>query len=240
MNSMRNTSPFLLAAALVASCGPYSITSRTGAYKNADEAAARTMSPCPEGLIDDGEDNNGQVRKVDGRGGYWFTFADTEGTTVAPKGDFVMGEGGANGSAYAGVMKGKVATSGDSLYVGLGFKLTESGVPYDASKAKGVSFWARAKGEAVVRFKTPDVNTEPSGGVCDDCYNDFGMDIALTDEWQHFTVPFELMRQQDGWGNPRPPAVAKDKLFAIQWQYSKPGSEFEIAIDDVELVGCVQ
>ena len=149
-----------------------------------------------------------------------------------------MAKGGAEGSAYAARMTGKVAGSGDALYVGMGFKLSEAETPYDASKYKGVSFWAKAHDEyAVVRFKTPDINTEPSGGRCEDCYNDFGMDIALTPKWQKYTVPFELMTQQTGWGDSAP-AVAKDALFAIQWQFSKPNTQFDIWIDNIAFVGC--
>ena len=226
-----------LSAAAVLSLGlmPACITSPTGAYLNADEAAAMKLKSCPAGLIDDGEDDNSQVMKVEGRDGYWFTFKDTEGTTVEPSGEFQMSQGGPPGSNYAARMTGNVASAGKSLYVGMGFNLKDPQIPYDASKYQGVSFWG--KGPGIIRFKTPDVNTHPAGDRCSDCYNDFGVEIYLSEKWTRYTVPFEKMKQQPGWGDPAP-EVAKDALFAVQWQYSKPGADFDIMIDNVEFVGC--
>jgi len=221
----------LLAPWLVGGC----ITSPTWKYGETAEAKETKLESCPNGLIDDGEDANNQVLKVEGRDGYWFTFADNEGTTVEPKGDFRMTPGGPPGSKYAARMTGKVAPAGKSLYVGMGFALRSPKRPYDASKYQGVSFWAKGPGR--VRFKTPDVNTTPEGDRCDDCYNDFGVDLVLQDKWLRYTVPFERLSQQPGWGDPAP-EVAKDMLFAIQWQFSAADTEFDIWIDNVEFVGC--
>src|SRR5579864_2643679 len=46
------------------------------------------LSRCPDGLIDDLEDGDSQIVKKEGREGYWFTFTDTYGSTITPKGDF--------------------------------------------------------------------------------------------------------------------------------------------------------
>ena len=62
---------------------------------------------------------------------------------------------------------------------------------YDASKYKGISFWAKGPGK--VRFKTPDVNTAPEGDKCSDCYNDFGVDLYIAEQWQRYTIPFDRM-----------------------------------------------
>jgi len=188
--------------------------------------------PCPDGLLDDGEDNNGQIAKVGGRDGYWFTFVDTYGSKVEPTGPFKMTEGGANASKYAAHMRGHLADKGMGVYSGLGFALTNPKMPYDASQATGVSFWA--KGPGVVRFKAPDINTAPEGDRCTDCYNDFGVDIYLSNEWDRYTVPFAKLEQSPGWGD-RAPRVAEAALYAVQWQFSSAGAEFDIWIDDVYL-----
>ena len=223
----------VLAPCILSGC----ITSPTWEYGDTAEAKQIKLGTCPQGLIDDGEDNDSQIIKVEGRDGYWFTFADTEGTTVKPKGDFVMDQGGPPGSdsKHAARMTGRVAASGKSLYVGLGFALRSPKGPYDASKYQGVSFWAKGPGR--IRFKTPDVNTTPEGDRCSDCYNDFGVDLVLQDEWIRYTVPFDRMAQQPGWGDPAP-EVAKDMLFAIQWQYGTPDTDFDIWVDNIEFVGC--
>jgi endoglucanase len=211
------------------------ITSPTGAYLVAEESSKLTFSECPGGLVEDGEDGDGQTIKHEGRGGYWFTFADALGSTISPKGPFQMAEGGPSGSKFAARMKGKIAATGDSVYVGMGFALSDPRGLYDASKYKGVTFWGKGPGK--VRFKAPDVNTDPSGDRCDDCYNDFGVDIYFSDQWTRYTIPFEQLQQNPGWGD-RAPEVAKDKLFALQWQFNTNDAEYDIWIDQVSFVGC--
>jgi endoglucanase len=221
-------------AALVL-CTSACITSSPWEYGPTAEIRQTKLGPCPSGLLDDAEDGDSQIAKSAGRDGYWFTFVDEWGTTVEPKGEFKMSPGGPPGSKHAARASGTTAKSGDSIYVGLGFALTNPKTPYNASQAKGIRFWAKGPGR--VRFKTPDVNTTPEGDRCTDCYNDFGVDIYLSPDWQSYTVPFEKMAQQPGWGD-RAPSVSSDQLFAVQWQFSKPGTNFEIWIDNVELVGC--
>lgn len=241
MSQTPNThrSSLLIALALLTSgC----ITSPPSEYGETPLAKKTKLKSCPGGLVDDTEDNDSQILKNEGRDGYWFTFKDPEGTTVEPSGDFVMTEGGpgrAQGlpadSKYAARAKGKVAESGKSVYVGFGFALTSPKTPYDASKYKGVSFWMKGPGK--VRFKTPDVNTDPVGDRCDDCYNDFGVDLHVSEEWTRYTVPFDRLAQQPGWGDPAP-TVASDALFAVQWQFDTLGAEFDLWVDNVEFVGC--
>src|SRR5262245_39534192 len=70
------------------------------------------MKECgPDGVIDDMEDNNNQISVIGERGGYWYTYADKDGSTVWPLpgdqgGTFTMVENG-HESKYAAEMKGK-------------------------------------------------------------------------------------------------------------------------------------
>ena len=96
-----------------------------------------------------------------------------------------------------------------------------------------------AKGASpYVRFKIPDANTDPDAKVCTECFNDFGIGIELTEEWTRYEVPFTELKQEGGWGNPRPPGVDATKLMALQWQVAAAGSAFDIWIDDVSFIGC--
>ena len=178
----------LLSAPCLALAG--CITSPPGAYGATAEAREMKLKSCPGGLLDDCEDNDNQIIETEGRGGYWFTFADEEGSTIDPRGDFVMTTGGAQGSKHSARMRGTMASAGESLYVGMGFSLTNPKGPYDASKYQGVSFWAKGPGK--VRFKTPDINTIPEGDRCKDCYNDFGVDLYLTAEYKLTDSAFRL------------------------------------------------
>lgn len=197
-----------------------------------------------DGVVDDGEDNNNQSAAQKGRGGYWYTFADNEGSTITPTagakgGTFNMSAGGANGSAFAARINGQLA-KGQTIYAGAGVNFVDPKGPYDASAYKGISFWAK-KGEGStgrVRLKLPDVNTDQEGKVCTECFNDFGADIELTSTWTRYTVAFASMRQETGWGNPRPAALESAKVFGVQWQVRSQGESFDIWIDDVEFTGC--
>lgn len=211
------------------------ITSSPSEFGATATAKTDVLNRCPDGLIDDLEDGDSQITKKEGREGYWFTFADKEGSTVFPKGDFKPEAGGPNGSTHAARFHGKMATAGKSLYVGMGFSFLNPKGSYDASKYKGISFWAKGPGK--VRFEVPDVDTQPEGDKCSDCYNNFGVELYLTDQWVRYTVPFERLAQQPGWGDPAPGVDAKE-LFGVQWQFKSPGVDYDIWIDDIEFVGC--
>jgi len=148
-----------------------------------------------EGLIDDGEDGNNQNLPNDNRGGYWYTFRDKKGTTIEPVagedgGTFAMSEGG-HGSQFAARYHGKVGT-GAPLFAGMGMNFVDPKAPYDASKYAGIAFWAKKAENSTgkVRLKVPDTNTDPEGGVCTECFNDFGADLNLTTDWKMYLFPF--------------------------------------------------
>jgi endoglucanase len=187
---------------------------------------------CPgDSLIEDAEDGDNQILKREGRGGYWYTSVDAEGSSIEPA-TFKLNSEGAGHAGSRGVahVKVKMASAGHSVYASLGFGLADPNGPYDASRYTGVTFWAR--GPAHVRFKVPDAYTAPGGGYCKDCYNDFGIELALTAEWQRYTVPFSWLSQQPGWGDPRP-EVAADAIYALQWQVGSRGRSFDVYVDDI-------
>jgi endoglucanase len=200
---------------------------------------------CPrsEGLIADGENNSNQIADIKNRGGYWYTFSDDLGTSVVPEtgkngGTFQMSPGGANGTKFAAHMSGTVGGSGN-VHAGMGLNFVDPKGQYNASKYKGVSFWAKkGPGTGAVRLKVPDVATEPDGKVCKECFNDFGMDLTLTDQWTQYTIPFTSMKQLKGWGSPHTDGVDPATLYGLQWQVNEPGAQFDIWIDEIEFTGC--
>lgn len=193
---------------------------------------------CEGGAFDDAEDGDAQTLKNGGRGGYWYTYADSNGTTIEPAGGFKMSPGGAEGSSYAIRMKGKTGASGD-VYAGIGAAFVEPKRGYDASRYKAVAFYAKASNDSTaVRVKIPDGNTSPDGKKCKECYNDFGMAVSLTEEWTRYVVPFAAMKQEDGWGDPQPQSLATDEVYELQWQVAAKGVEYDIWIDNIELTGC--
>jgi endoglucanase len=195
----------------------------------------------PDGVIDDGEDGNNQNLPNAGRGGYWYTFKDKGTTTVDPQageegGTFAMSEGG-HGSQYAARYHGKIGT-GAIVFAGMGMNFVDPKGAYDASKYAGISFWAK-RGEAStgkVRLKVPDANTDPDGGVCSECFNDFGADMNFTSEWKQYAFPFKSMKQLAGWGSPHKAHISPDKIYGIQFQVNVPGSSYDIYIDDLKFI----
>jgi endoglucanase len=198
---------------------------------------------CPtDYTIDDCEDGQNQVKVQKGRNGYWYTFVDQAGSTISPpfKHTFIMSKGGPNDSAYAAQILGKVSATGDPLFAGMGFSLTNPKGQYDASAYSGVSFYAMvaAKTLKAVRLKVPDANTDPDGKVCAECFNDFGADLTFSNEWKQYTIPFSDMAQMDGWGSPHPKGIDKSKLYGVQWQVNAPGADYDIWVDNVAFTGC--
>lgn len=195
-------------------------------------------------MIEDGENADNQVMKEGGRNGYIYTFTDKEGSTVTPQageagGTFTMTEGGANGSGYAARMNGTIATA-SVTYSGMGFNLVDPKAVYDASQFDGVAFFVRkAPGTtARVRLKVPDANTDPDGKICQECFNDFGADMSLNDEWTQWFVPWSAMTQMQGWGNPRPPAIDPTKITSIQFQTQDKGQNFDVWVDELAFIKC--
>ena len=196
----------------------------------------------PDGLIDDGEDGNNQVAVVGGRAGYWYSFLDNEGSTIEPAAGstFAMTSGGANGSGYAARVSGSIPENAAKPYAGVGLNFVDPKDAYDASKYGGIAFFAKKAPDTwgKIRIKLPDVNTDPQGGVCKECFNDFSLDIELTDSWVEYAVTWDSAQQMPHWGNPRPPKIDASKLYGFQVQVNRRGEEFDIWVDDVSFIGC--
>ena len=223
-----------------AAAPPSPLTAQAGVV--AIKTCANGSKPAPNGLIDDGEDNDARITLIEGRGGYWWNGHDDVGSAIEPSGGMKMTEGGAAGSKLAVHVMGKNAQGSPDKAWGsvFGFRLAE-GQLYDASKYAGISFMAKAgeKSTSLVRLKVADVNTHPDGKVCKEaCYNDFGKDFSLGHEWQKYEVSFAEMKQQEGWGDPHPPAITPNQLVQVAWHLSTPGADFDVWIDDVRFLDC--
>ena len=173
----------------------------------------------PNGLIDDGEDGNNQNLPNDNRGGYWYTFKDKGTTTVEPTageegGTFAMSEGG-HDSQYAARYHGTIGT-GAIVFSGMGMNFIDPKGQYDASKYAGISFWAKKGPDSTgkVRLKVPDVNTDPDGGVCTECFNDFGGEHRADQRLEALQLP--LQEHEAGAGLGRAAQAAHHAVQALR------------------------
>ena len=209
--------------------------------ERARAAEGPAADPCAkQALIEDGEDGDDQIAVRAGRGGYLYTFADDKGTSIEPKGDDVKAvAGGAGGSSFALRVQGKLGAEGEP-YAGIGFSFAEPKAAYDATRWRGMSFMARrgASSASAVRLKLPDVNTDPDGKACTECFNDFGVTFQVPEEWTRFEIAFADLTQEPDWGTPRPPAIDAGKLYGVQWQVIGRASDYDVWIDDVSFLGC--
>jgi hypothetical protein len=224
----------------------------TGACRKRVDPTAASTHESPEGracppevaMISDGESDN-KTSFIDGRGGYWYTFLDTKdngGSEIWPTsgalgGTFEMSPGGANGKGNAARMKGKIGGA-DIVYAGMGANFVDPKGTYDASKYKGISFWAKKGPGSIgtVRLKVPDAQTDPDGKLCSQCFNDHGMTFEFTDVWTQYTVPFKAMKQED-WG-PKDAGIDATKIYGVQFQVNVKNAEFDIWVDDIQFTGC--
>ena len=174
---------------------------------------------------------------LEGRNGPDYTYADTTGSTITPASGstFVPATPGNGSSTHAAHFNGKLSTAA-TVWAGFGMDFLAPKGLYNASKYAGISFYAKlgsSTASSAVRVKVPDRNTDPTGGVCTSCSNDFGVDLTLTTTWTKYTILFSSMTQQAGWGAPRPAKIDPTGVVAVQFQVTAPGATYDIWVDDV-------
>lgn len=191
-----------------------------------------------ESVIDDFQDGNTMTFESEGRGGYWYTSADSAGSTIGP--DELKPEADGTDGNLAFHVYGETVSGGPSVAWGvqLGGNFTQ-GDAYDASKYVGIRFRAKRGDGATpsVRFKVADVNTEPAGGNCTQCYNHFGQDLSLNSEWTQYEFFFGSMQQRPYWGDPRPASITPNQLYGLNFSV-EAGAKFDFWIDDLEFFAC--
>lgn len=185
--------------------------------------------------VDDSEDGNDAALTEGSRDGRWYTRADSVGSSIDPKGPPKMSDGGANGSKKALRIRGKLADD-KQAWAMVGVTMLSDGL-YDASQFKGVTFFAKSgpKSTTKVRVSVPDGNTTPEGGVCKECHNHFAKDLTLTGDWKKYTVIFSELLQHPTWGD-KFPSLKRDQIVGVQWSIVDQGKEFDVWIDDVQLL----
>jgi len=217
-----------------------------GAGGNADSGVGGTIamdgSTCPglasnEELIDDLNDGDRFIPSINGRVGAWSDSHDNSPNSKMypdPNTGFVPTDTGDACRKFAAyVYGGGYVISGASFWFGLGS-------PYDASKYKGISFWAKIDSGAtsVVRVAFPDKDTQPDANICQSgvtsgstaCLDHYLSRVTLTTTWTKYTVSFSQLLQE-GWGHT---GTAFDPASLYQVQFQIPvNATFGVWIDDV-------
>jgi len=217
-------------------------TSSTSSTTEDDSAGDETATPwvCEDlpraettSLIDDFE--NGPPPQVDGRRGGWYTWNDMSGGTQVPEinGPVYPTDEDAHGGQYS------VHTTGSGFSdwgaeIGISLNYYDGrDCPYDVSNYEGLSFWAKGEGEVRLRVASRATVPVESGGLCrNGCWDDFGMDLELTDTWQLFEVRWDEMTQS-GWGMPA--EFDPTDVLWIHW-IDESGESVDIWLDDLHFL----
>jgi hypothetical protein len=201
-------------------------------------------------IVDDMEDTDAQITVTAGRNGYWYVGNDLTagGVQEPPSSKFEMFEltAGENGdSTYSAHMKVSGWTGWGTV---IGFNLVESaGVkPYDASAYCGLSFSGKAAAGTSLRFRLPDGDTHPAGGVCVEtgaadqlCHDHFSAPVTLTTAWKTVSILFSQLEQLGTGYHPADKKLKAHQLYAVEWALpGSAGKAYEIWIDDVSLLTC--
>jgi len=232
----RSVVPLCLGLLALAACGKPAMAPEAAP---SDPSVAVNAGQCPKSpLLDDLEDGDGVLLPQEGRNGVWYTYSDETGSKITPsKGESGAEAGGAHGSARAYHFRGHMTTEGVP-FVGAGLLLHEPKALYDASCCQGVSFWAKRSATSTpnVRFMVGSLDTQPEGGKCGKCFDDFGKFLDLTEEWTQYRLPFAELTQES-WGD-HVDKLDSAHLYQLQWGVQASGSDFDFWVDDVALYGC--
>jgi hypothetical protein len=192
-----------------------------------------------EPLIDDLEDGDLAIRKVDQRLGRWWRYGDDDcdvkdwGPPEAP--------GGANPSRYAMHVSAKNCGSW-GFGVGFGLNEVNGHCAYDAGTYDGIAFWARTGGtDETVSFIVRTRQTVPlefgGDGSCQagpekHCWDGFATNVQVTPEWHAYSFKWAELGQA-GFGNPA--TFDAKQIVALMWQTPTraDGSTTELWLDQV-------
>jgi hypothetical protein len=193
-----------------------------------------------EELIDDLNDGDRFIPSLNGRVGAWSDSHDSSPNAKMypdPNTGFAPTDTGDPCRKYAVyVAGGGYVLWGADFWFGLGS-------PYDASKYKGITFWAKIDSGASpsLRVAFPDKDTQPDGNMCETgissgptaCYDHYGYRITLDSTWTKHTVLFSQLGQE-GWGHAGT-AFDPTSLYEVLFQISV-GANFGFWIDDVAFI----
>lgn len=195
-----------------------------------------TASPCPQNatgagkqpLIDDFEDGDDEVLRIESRSGLWRWARDTDAPGSAPA---LLPIPRANASAanrMAMHVKG-----GRLLDWGAIVEFNFKPACYDASVYGGLRFQARGPGRVFISPR--EIGTIPTaeGGTCtSDCYNPHVKKIQLDRHWRTYQIEWREFEQR-GYGRP---AFDPHRIHSLAFLIRPEDTPYDVWFDDVSFI----
>jgi hypothetical protein len=185
-----------------------------------------------EPLLEDWEQQDSMLLRVDGRSGNWLTFDDgTAKQNVASSSQLVpsriIGGRSRQGLHLSG---GRFTDWGVTFGTDLA-----TGACYDATAYDGIEFWAKGRAAIYVGVQVIDVQSPKFGGFCDgdECYNSHRKRIDLSQDWQRYAVRWDELRQL----NPSERFELDTKRIRfLEFAVLPEDTPFDLWLDDVSLL----
>jgi hypothetical protein len=214
--------------------------------------AAATDPVDPTALIDDFEGGaTNLLPTIGGRVGGWYSIGDGTAAAVLSPSGVVTPEaitGGRCASRHAlHLTGGGFLDWGAQLLTPLSYGANDAGaasfLPYDGSRYRGITFFARIgdTSSASVRFSVADEYARPEAGLCvlggafgTGCYDSTGVDLApsLTTEWRQFHIPFAGLAPRNIGLHSATGALDTSKIYDLEFNFAS-NVIFDFWVDDI-------
>ncbi len=208
----------------------------SGSIPAAAPSAKPVIDPCNERrvakgrqpLIDDFEDGDDEVARLEGRSGLWRWVRDTDLPRSSPALLPIPRPNPRPGNQLAVHVKG-------GRLLDWGAVVEFNFVPgcYDASVYQGLSFQAKGPGRIFVAPREVGVIPVALGGSCtEDCHNAHVKKIELSAQWKTYEVRFSEVEQR-GYNKP---AFNPSRLNSLAFQIHPEDTPYDVWLDDVRFL----
>lgn len=217
----------------------FSLSNDSGAFSDANtDGDSDPITSCGDiSIIDDMEDGDGNICPTAGRIGRWNSANDTtEGAIQEPAGGAIYAAteipGGRELSRYAVRTYGTGFMYWATMYA---IVSTKGGtLPFDASKYKGIAFFARSPLNNLLKIKVRISGTVPisEGGTCEkDCHDSYAMNgIQLVEEWTEHEILFSELKQE----RTQTVYFNSSEILGVEFQIPADlNDDFDLWIDDL-------
>lgn len=193
-----------------------------------DPCRSRISAPGGEPVIDDFEDGDDAIARLEQRVAFWRWAREIDAPGTAPALIPVPHPEATPDNRLAIHVKG-----GQLLDWGAAVEFTFRPACYDASGYAGIAFRARGPGRIYVAPREPAVIPIAEGGTCElDCHNPHVIKVDLDETFRSYDVRWEQMRMR---GLGKPP-LDPSRLNSLAFLVRPEDTPYDVWLDDVRFI----